>query len=492
MKRINKFLKTILSLIFVFSFVLLAQVWCWKDGHNSITDIYLPAGQWNDEVFYYKQIASMIKYGIPRGYFGYNEMTAPYLTFGAWSFVLLIPYYLLGLILGWNLHMPIVCNLIMITLALALFFYWVHPNVKQMIMWLVLIAAMPMITRYIISGMVESVFFSATILLVGMQKRLQDQYSRLLLILLYLVIGFLTLARPYMIIFLVIPFYILYRRNKRLAIFFTIGYAAVNMLSYGFISTYFCAPYTSSIINIDFIDVFFKDGLLSMMQYLVLRLSDGVMQLGMYMHSALNYGGIGEVYILFSILFIFMIISCIHKRGKVHILLFSVLALGGIVLAIVLFYSVNAGSRHLLMFLIYGIMVLILEEHIKVLIPLSIVLWGVCTLVPKDACIYEIPYNTDKILVEKNNKMELELEKKLKLDNEERWNNTIDWIYDEDYGICYFIPDGFGINICFENQMVDENQAKYILVKNGTETQKKCKNKYIEQWEGDNYTLYYR
>lgn len=489
MKTAKAITKIFISIVFIFSFVLLAIIWCWGDGHKLVTDIYLPAGQWNDEVFYYKQISSMIKYGIPQGYFGYNEMTAEHLTFGAWGIALLIPYYLLGKLVGWNLIMPIICNLVMMTISLGLFLYWVRPTIKQMLMWLVLIAAMPIVTRYIISGMVESVFFSAMILIVGIQQRLEDKYSSGLVILLYLLIGFLTLARPYMIIFAIIPFVFLGRNNKRLAAFFTFGYCIITMILYYFVNIWLCSPYIGPIINMDFIEVLHKQGFLSMIWYLVTKFASGWKHLGVHICNAFKWGGYGEIYVLFMILLVFIVVSYICK--KQYEILFAMLVLVSIICAVILFYAENAGSRHILIFLIYAVMMLILKTDFRIMGPLSVAVWISCLLIPKEDYIYQLPYN-DKVLMQQNERIEQELSDILVLENKVGWENTVDWVYNEDYSICYFIPDGFGINICLENAMTENIMAKYVLVRKELEIQKQFEGKYMVQWESKDYVLYCR
>lgn len=41
-----------------------------------VTDIYLPASSWSDEVVYSKQLSAVVQYGAPQGYFGFNESHA--------------------------------------------------------------------------------------------------------------------------------------------------------------------------------------------------------------------------------------------------------------------------------------------------------------------------------------------------------------------------------------------------------------------------------
>lgn len=53
---------------------------CAKDG-KSVTDIYLPASEWNDELIYYKQVEVAVNYGESIGYYGYNESHAEVSSF---------------------------------------------------------------------------------------------------------------------------------------------------------------------------------------------------------------------------------------------------------------------------------------------------------------------------------------------------------------------------------------------------------------------------
>lgn len=223
MQRIKKGIKVSVTVIFILSFVLVAMAYCWGDAHKLITDIYLPAGEWNDEVFYYKQIAAMVKYGIPQGYFGYSEMPPKYGTFGAWSVVLLVPYLLWGKLFGWNVLSPVLANLTMITGAMGVLYYCIRPNVKQMLIWISLIAFLPVVTRYILSGMVETVFFSSVLLFIGMEKRLEKEYNGKIVFLFYTVVAFCSLGRPYYMLFIFIPFFYWYKKHKKSAIGVTGG-----------------------------------------------------------------------------------------------------------------------------------------------------------------------------------------------------------------------------------------------------------------------------
>lgn len=55
-----------------------------------LSQVYLPASEWNDELFYYKQVEGILSHGYPQGYFGFNESHALKLSFAAWSPVLVL------------------------------------------------------------------------------------------------------------------------------------------------------------------------------------------------------------------------------------------------------------------------------------------------------------------------------------------------------------------------------------------------------------------
>ena len=48
---------------------------CAAQGGN-LSRVYLPSSEWNDELFYYKQVEGILSHGYPQGYFGFNESHA--------------------------------------------------------------------------------------------------------------------------------------------------------------------------------------------------------------------------------------------------------------------------------------------------------------------------------------------------------------------------------------------------------------------------------
>lgn len=103
-----------------------------SSGRESIGQVYLPSSEWNDELFYFKQVEGIVNYGFPLGYFGFNESHALQLSFAAWSPVLVFPWILWGLVFGWNLLSPVICNIVLMTVTIFVFVWLVKPTWKQL------------------------------------------------------------------------------------------------------------------------------------------------------------------------------------------------------------------------------------------------------------------------------------------------------------------------------------------------------------------------
>ena len=89
------FERIVIMLIWAITPIMFCFIICLKDG-VLLDDVYLANSKWNDEVFYYKMIEAVVKYGKPLGYFGYNGSTANIGRFGPWSPILFIVYVIYG------------------------------------------------------------------------------------------------------------------------------------------------------------------------------------------------------------------------------------------------------------------------------------------------------------------------------------------------------------------------------------------------------------
>lgn len=174
---------------------------------RSIGQVYLPSSEWNDELFYFKQVEGIVNYGFPRGYFGFNESHALQLSFAAWSPVLVFPWILWGLLFGWNLLSPVICNIVLLTITMFVFVWLVKPTWKQLGILTVLFSLYSLFVRYMLSGMPEVICFSLLILFYGLAMSYLKKESCGKLTAMFVISVLLTLMRPYMLLFLALACY---------------------------------------------------------------------------------------------------------------------------------------------------------------------------------------------------------------------------------------------------------------------------------------------
>ena len=189
------------------------MIFCGRQG-KTMGQVYLPASWWNDELFYYKQVEGIVHYGYPLGYFGFNESHALKLSFAAWSPVLVFPWVLWGLLFGWNLFSPILCNICLTMLSCFLFVWLVKPTWKQTAILTVLFCLYTPYARYLLSGMPEAICFDFLILFYGLAINYLNREKTWKLALLFFMSVIMTLMRPYLVLFLLLPTVLWVRKSR--------------------------------------------------------------------------------------------------------------------------------------------------------------------------------------------------------------------------------------------------------------------------------------
>ena len=477
------------AILFIFSGIICAAIYCLFD-HKLLTDIYLPSGLWNDEAFYFKQIEGAVSYGIPQGYFGYAETGANFLTFGAWSITILFPYILWGKIVGWGEMSPIYCNLFLVTVALLIFYLWAKPLKRQIFSFCLILVCSPLIVRYIISGMTEALFFSAAIIMAGMYFKLKrGEYGEFFLIFSYILIGYFSLGRPYILLMLFLPFWFWQKKSFWKATCVTALYGILILIIYSIISNFLCAPYFTPIINWDFTDRFISGELLGGLYDTAVKYMKGCKEVFGYLSSVFRESEIGEYYLYFIAVNIIIIVLGLKRRKK--IILFTIGYNIIVLSAVIMLYSTKAGARHMLMLYVWGIVFISMYSKVYERILFMAMMLGILLFIPKNEYTYSVPYKEEEAAADGETIKE-ELSNILQLDDEIGWNNTVAWIINSEYGICYFLPAGFGINIDFDGIPCDQIKSRYILVKKSTETSNSLMEKALLIWEHGEYALYDR
>jgi hypothetical protein len=243
------------------------------------TPVSLLTCEWNDELFYFKQVESIIDYGYPRGYYGFNESHALSLSFAAWSPVLVWPWVVLGKIFGWTMKSVFIYNTIIYMVAMFLFGIMAKPSVKQTILIGVWFFTFFLNLRYIYSCMPEVICFAHLIVFWGCMLgyfRVRGMASGdaaggkvktgLGYLVTAIILGVLmTFMRPYLILFLVLPLMVMFFTAKGAGKKFIVAVVAVAVMGftafvYYLLNHYLSAEYLMPFFYTDFITTFFTDG----------------------------------------------------------------------------------------------------------------------------------------------------------------------------------------------------------------------------------------
>ncbi len=249
--------------------VLCCVAYCAAQG-RWIWEVYLPSSQWNDELFYYKQVEGILSHGYPQGYFGFNESHALKLSFAAWSPVLVFPWVIWGLLFGWNLASPVLCNIFLLSLACFLYVWLVRPSWRQLGMVALLFGLYNNFARYMLSGMPEAICFAMVILFYGAAVNYLRRRKNYKLVVLFAMSCTMTLMRPYLILFLLLPCWLWILGSRRGRWLRVLGSAAIlgaTLGLYGAINHYLGAEYITPLFYTDWIQAFFRQGVLGGLRF---------------------------------------------------------------------------------------------------------------------------------------------------------------------------------------------------------------------------------
>ena len=259
-KKDKRYVRLLQAVLMALLPIVCCLVYCGAKG-QSIGKVYLPASEWNDELFYFKQVEGIVHYGYPQGYFGFNESHALKLSFAAWSPVLVFPWILWGLLFGWNLLSPIICNILLLTLAMFLFVWLVKPSWKQIGALTLLFCLYTPFVRYMLSGMPEIICFSMLIVFYALTINYLENTKTYKLVLLFVLSGLLTLMRPYMLLFLLLPVFLWVRKSRWKGVLGSGAVLCVVLGCYALIKHYLGAEYFAPLFFTEWITTFFTDGI---------------------------------------------------------------------------------------------------------------------------------------------------------------------------------------------------------------------------------------
>lgn len=493
--------------------VLCCLISCAVQG-KSIGEVYLPASEWNDELFYFKQVEGIVNYGYPQGYFGFNESHALKLSFAAWSPVLVWPWILWGLLFGWNLMSPIICNILLLTLAMFLFVWLVKPTWKQLGILAFLFCLYTPFVRYMLSGMPEIICFSMLIVFYGLAISYLEREKTSKLVWLFVLSGVMVLMRPYMILFLLLPMFLWVRKSKWKGLAGSAVVLAVVLGCYALIKHYLGAEYFAPLFFTDWITTFIDEGIgagihnfFGTLYYMGKAFLDHTVQ---GFRSGLASGAFFAGYLVMLGILLWQSFADWRKGLQTRLIVEAHLALSfvGMLFALLLMYKLTEGSKHLLTFMAAGIFVIALmrTRTFKKAILMGTTFAYFYTYMAVDPYDYQVPFAE----AERTAQVEawadtFEANLELVENDVPNFDNVVIWVFNDTipkgtvntkWQMLYSLPEGFGISCCMSDYVIanfDTLQSRYIATVGGGEIDRMCTDAgYEEIGRDEDLVLYAR
>lgn len=481
--------------------LLCCMMTCALEG-RTIGEVYLPASEWNDELFYFKQVEGILYNGFPQGYFGFNESHAEILSFAAWSPVLVLPWIIWGLIFGWSLMSPVYCNIFLMMLAVFLFVLLVNPKPGQLFYLALMLPLFTPMTRFMLSGMPEVICFAAVIILQALAVNYSREEKKWKLAVMLALASLMTLMRPYLLLFMLLPAYYWIKRNKKAGVLGTFLVIGITGGVYVMINKYFSAPYLTPLFDMTWIEKFFTEGIIAGIKFTFYKLFDVGKTVLAYMQQGFISGyHAGTQFSAFIWILLVLICQSIqdYRKKKKAVLerhVFGVICFVGMLVAVLLMYKPIQGGRHLLTFIAVGIFEVSIMEtqfHRKVIFTAGLLAYlfiGKAT----DAYEHQIPYR-DEMRADALAQWEETFAKEISLvkENVPNYENVVIWtLWDEVDGEhtslkwqeLYSVPAGFGISCCEDGYVAEhfeELQSKYIAVVANGVLEEKCEQKNLRE-----------
>lgn len=217
---------------------------------------------WSDEVWWYSQVDSVVNYGMPLGFTGYNETHAPTGTFGFWGGGMVYAMAFFAKIFGWHTYSPLFMNVFYMTLANFVFYVLTRPSKNVALKLAFLNCVLFVSIYYMFTGMSECTRFSMAVVLAGIfcfllkeENKNRRSYAIILYVIAPVVLIFFTNCYNLFAVLFPVYGYVWYKRlnpNRWRALFFVAFCILMPVLvTFGclFIQSKTSAPYPNTMQN---------------------------------------------------------------------------------------------------------------------------------------------------------------------------------------------------------------------------------------------------
>lgn len=509
--------------------VVCCLVYCAVQG-RSIGETYLPSSEWNDELFYYKQVESIVKFGYPQGYFGFNESHALKLSFAAWSPALVFPWILWGLVFGWNLMSPVICNILLMTLACFLFVWLVKPSWKQLGVLTLLFCLYTPFVRYMLSVMPEVICFSLLIIFYSLAVSCLRREKAYKLVLLFVLSAVMTLMRPYLLLFLLLPAYLWVRKSSWKGAAGSLAVVGVTLGCYAAVKHYLGAEYFAPLFFTDWVEAFFEQGFFEGIRFTLGKLYSMGRSFAAHTVQGFRTGLCSGAYFAGYLVCMLVLLvqsaadgrrlkrlqepgqppekaSAAELKMKLTVEAHLLFSFVGMFFALLLMYKLTEGSKHLLTFMAAAVFVISIMEtrYFKKAVLVGVAFAYFYTVMAVEPYDYQVPFVQEERQASVESWRE-RLAERMTLSEEQTpsYDNVVIWVFNDLIGgsavntqwqLLYALPEGFGISCCMRDYILenfDSLESRYLCVTPGGEIEEKCIAAGFEKLAGDEKAVLYQ
>lgn len=453
-------------------------------------DFSLTTTNWNDEPMYYKQVEGMVHFGIPQGFFGYNESHSVYGNFGGWTPANLIPYYLVGKIFGWHFGTPVIFNLCLWILVFGFFVIALKPTMNQLILISLSYIAYLSASRYIFSTTPEA-FISVSVVLFAISfiKFFEKDSKLVWLVICDIMMLWLTLLRGFYGIFGVLILVAMYlKADKKIEWkkwLIQILLMLVALVGFILLAKYFEAPYMAggdisgnALFNIK---ALIKSGIL------------GVIEALKYMLEALKLQSMrGCWYIGYIAIMLWTLVKGIKNKNAMFIAVAAALLI--VLASMFVLYNAKEGSRQLMSLTIAALMLLPLYEDKKKVGITFIILIALLFWLDGDSFFKQLSVDANGERETLYLNAQKELSELMPIADDE-WDNTVIYSRTVNHQDMMALPAGMGINFCLNEYIkdnFDELSSKYVAVRLDDEIESFLQKNSCEKIYSFNDTVIYK
>lgn len=439
-----------------------------------------------DELIYSLGIRDILSHGLPQGWMTYNEVEATFPPYGGWHPVVFVCYAAVSFLAGgWHGYNTVmITNVLMVLVANLIFLIIVRPSgLQALLLALFQCLNLPM-QRQIWSGSSEGLFIALSILFTGFTIAAvrRNTYDKKVLWLFWgqtLTICLFTAMRPYALIFIVFPLFLLFRLKKYLLCALSFFLSLVSFAIFYLGSSLMTAPYIyPNVFGFSSYTTAFKENGLGGAVSVFLQKTQEFIQL--FLHGEYRLRAIIILVMLCLLGTLWAGISAIiHKVTWYH----YGLSFGcgvALLLAMIYCYVPVLSSRHLLVVvIIQGFLLLVDAPQKTIKIALiggvllsSFLVWKFqCTL---DTLMLPNATEEQKQLFSRSEESFLEV---LEFSETELWANTINWDANlpyPEYTPLFGVPEGFSVGICWPQYLLsaipeESLKGRYLYTRKGTD-----------------------